>query len=206
MDYPQIYGRNHLGLRYNALSEHQMALITSGCVPGSPPAGRRRRASSSGSRRGSCGESRSMRQIWTVRQRVGPNHLGLCSNIGPRTSRRGGAQRARRGGRGRRHGWGSPAARTGASGRVWAATPFRSACPDQRRRCRRRRRRRRSVLFSVSVFQCIISQQRASFVSKLTPNQHTQHLCLSLLIPPQLCSSNPIRADKECTLQLAGQN
>ena len=29
----QKNGPNHLGLRYNALSEHQMALVTSGCVP-----------------------------------------------------------------------------------------------------------------------------------------------------------------------------
>ena len=26
-------GPNHLGLRYNAMPDHQMALITSGCVP-----------------------------------------------------------------------------------------------------------------------------------------------------------------------------
>ena len=29
----QYYGRNQLGLRYNMLPAHQMALITSGCVP-----------------------------------------------------------------------------------------------------------------------------------------------------------------------------
>ena len=29
----QKHGPNHLGLRYNELPEHQMALITSGCVP-----------------------------------------------------------------------------------------------------------------------------------------------------------------------------
>ena len=33
----QNYGPNHLGLRYNALPEHQMALITSVCVPAVAP-------------------------------------------------------------------------------------------------------------------------------------------------------------------------
>ena len=33
MDYPPKDDPNHLGMRCIALPEHQMALITSGCVP-----------------------------------------------------------------------------------------------------------------------------------------------------------------------------
>ena len=46
MDYPpQRWPLNHLGLRYNVLPAHQMALITSGCVPSCSRPGRRRRSS-----------------------------------------------------------------------------------------------------------------------------------------------------------------
>ena len=38
MDCPPKDGPNYLGLRYNMLTEHQMALIASGCVPLRPGA------------------------------------------------------------------------------------------------------------------------------------------------------------------------
>ena len=83
MDCPLKYDPTHLDLRCNALPEHQMASITSGCVFFSPPG------------RGATFEIKLPREdyvrleqrfdppTWTVFQQDGPNHLGLWYNMTP---------------------------------------------------------------------------------------------------------------------------